>query len=264
MKKINSDLRITLVQSSLVWEDRESNLSKFHKSLSGLKPKETDLIVLPEMFNSGFTMNASEVAESMDGPTIQWMKSIALSKKAVVTGSLVIKEKNSFFNRLVWVDPDGKVSFYDKRHLFGMAGEDKVYTAGKKRLIVSLKGWTILPLICYDIRFPVWSRNDCDYDLAIFIANWPERRRHAWSQLLIARAIENLAFVVGVNRVGKDGLGITYKGDSAIIDPLGGYVKKLPSGSSRIETVILKHEEVVKNRKWLPFLKDRDQFKIKI
>jgi predicted amidohydrolase len=184
----------------------------------------TDLIVLPEMFTTGFTMDAQAVAEPMNLTTFRWLKQMAAQTRAVVTGSYVVKEKNSYFNRLIWMQPDGQFDSYDKRHLFRMAGEDGIYTAGEQRLIKEWKGWRICPLICYDLRFPVWSRNrteastDFAYDLLLYVANWPAPRRTAWNTLLQARAIENLSYVAGVNRVGEDGNGHVYTGDSALID----------------------------------------------
>lgn len=190
-------------------------------------PEATDLIVLPEMFTTGFTMEARAVAEPMNLTTFRWMKQMAAQTGAVVTGSYVVQEKNNYFNRLIWMQPDGQFDTYDKRHLFRMAGEDAVYTAGNQRIVKEWKGWRICPLICYDLRFPVWSRNvqpdstDFAYDLLLYVANWPAARRNAWNVLLQARAIENLSYVVGVNRVGQDSNEHLYTGDSAVVDYTG-------------------------------------------
>lgn len=222
-------MRITLIQTDLHWQDPVANRAMLEERIFGL-PEATDLIVLPEMFTTGFTMQAASVAERMNLTTFRWLKQMAAQTGAVVTGSYVVQEDGRFYNRLVWMEPDGTVDTYDKRHLFRMAGEDKTYTAGERRLVKEWKGWRICPLICYDLRFPVWSRNrviepgppaQLDYDLLLYVANWPEVRRDPWNTLLQARAIENLSYVVGVNRVGADGNGIPHSGDSAIINYKG-------------------------------------------
>ncbi|MBL7963850.1 MAG: amidohydrolase [Flavobacteriales bacterium] len=214
------DLRVTLVQSMLHWEDAVANRYMFTEKLATLAGT-TDLIVLPEMFTTGFTMRASELAETMDGPTVTWMRQQALDLGAALYGSVIIGEKGQYFNRGLLVDVHGHVTGYDKRHLFRFANEHMHYSAGGQRVVVDLHGWRILLQVCYDLRFPVFSRNRSDYDLVLYVANWPEARRYPWSQLLIARAIENQAYVVGVNRVGMDGKGIHYSGDSVAIDPRG-------------------------------------------
>lgn len=211
-------LHITLIQANLYWHDPVANRAMLEERIFSL-PDPTDLIVLPEMFTTGFTMDAQAVAEPMNLTTFRWMKQMAAQTGAVVTGSYVVKENGHFFNRLVWMQPDGQFDTYDKRHLFRMAGEDGVYTAGTNRIVKEWKGWRICPLICYDLRFPVWSRNQSlDYDLLLYVANWPAARRNPWNILLQARAIENLSYVVGVNRVGQDHNGHPYTGDSAVID----------------------------------------------
>ncbi|WP_338873914.1 amidohydrolase [Spirosoma sp. SC4-14] len=216
-------MHITLLQTNLYWHDPVANRAMLEEHIFSL-PEPTDLIVLPEMFTTGFTMDAPAVAEPMKLTTFRWLKQMAAQTGAVVTGSYVVQEGGQYFNRLIWMQPDGQFDSYDKRHLFRMAGEDNVYTAGTRRIIKEWKGWRICPLICYDLRFPVWSRNrsadstDFDYDLLLYVANWPAPRRMAWNTLLQARAIENLSYVAGVNRVGADGNGHPYTGDSALID----------------------------------------------
>ena len=235
----------------------------FSEKINSIKEK-TDVIVLPEMFSTGFTMNNKVVAETMSGSAITWMKSIAKKKKCVITGSLIIKEKNKYYNRLVWMLPNGKYKTYDKKHLFCYAGEEKYYAAGKKKLIVNIKGWKICPLICYDLRFPVWIRNKNNaYDVLLFVANWPERRSHPWKTLLLARAMENQAYVVGVNRIGKDGNEYSYSGDSGIIDFKGEVISKLKAHQNSTETVILSQKKLSDWRKTFPAWKDADTFTIK-
>jgi len=232
-----NQLRVSIIQSNLIWEEAEANRSHFEKELEMLP--ETDLVVLPEMFTTGFTMNAKGNAEAVNGSTFLWMKSLAIKHQFAITGSIIIEEKGNFYNRLLFVKPDGSVYNYDKRHTFTLAGEDKVYTSGKNKLIVEYKGWKICPLICYDLRFPVWIRNAENYDLLVFVANWPERRIAAWDVLLRARAIENMAYCIGVNRVGKDGNGHVYKGHSAAYDVLGEKVSRSDWESPFSETITL-------------------------
>ncbi len=207
-------LKITIIQSELVWENSAQNRQVFLEKIKSIS-EVVDLIILPEMFTTGFTMNPEKVAETMDGETIHWLKYLAKEKNTAITGSLIIKEGNKYYNRLVFVHPTGEIKTYDKRHTFTLAGEDKIYTAGNKKLIVAYKGWKICPMICYDLRFPVWSRNTDDYNLLIYVANWPKPRITAWSTLLKARAIENMSYVVGVNRIGADDNGHEYSGNSA-------------------------------------------------
>ena len=215
------DLTVTLVQSELVWEDSAANLAALGGQLSS-GAMDTDLIVLPEMFASGFSMNPAPIAQRMDGPAVAWMSAVAAEQNAAVAGSLIIAEGGKYYNRLIWAAPDGGLATYDKRHRFRMAGEHDVYAAGDRLLTVNWRGWRIRPFICYDLRFPLWTRNLGNaYDVALFVANWPERRAPHWRQLLVARAIENQCYVVGVNRVGTDGNGVFYSGDSAVIAPEG-------------------------------------------
>ena len=216
-------MTITLLQPNLFWHDPVANRAHLEEQIFSL-PQPTDLIVLPEMFTTGFTMAARAVAEPMGLTTLRWLRQMAAQTNAVVTGSYAVREgQNTFFNRLVWMQPDGQFDTYDKRHLFRMAGEHEIYSAGNQRLIKEWRGWRICPLICYDLRFPVWSRNiqPNPYDLLLYVANWPAPRQHVWNTLLQARAIENLSYVIGVNRVGTDGTGLTYAGGSAVIDFTG-------------------------------------------
>jgi omega-amidase len=255
------NLKITVFQGHLFWENIDKNLQNISLRLAGIREK-TDLIILPEMFNTGFSMNAEKLAEPMYGKTMQWMQETAQKFGAVVTGSLIIAEGGHYYNRLIWMRPDGSYAQYDKRHLFTMAKEQETYTAGTEKLIVELNGWKICPVICYDLRFPVWLRNvDAAYDLLIVVANWPEKRSLHWRTLIPARAIENLAYVIGVNRVGHDGNEVYHSGDSECIDPAGNvvYYKR---DEEDVYTFSILAEEVTKARRYFPFLKDADVFTI--
>ena len=254
------DLKVALVQTDLVWENKKRNLSNIEKSI-GLLPSDIDVIILPEMFNTGFTMNPAPFAEKMEGETLQWMKKISHQKNAALTGSLIIAEGNGYYNRLIWILPDGSYSYYDKKHLFTLAGEENFYQAGKKRLIVEFKGWKICPVICYDLRFPVWLRNTENYDCLIVVANWPERIISHWEHLIMARAIENQCYVIGVNRVGTDGNDFYHNGSSMLVNPIGKKLLKL-SDIDTVVVAILKYDQITQIRKDLPFLNDRDQFSI--
>ena len=262
---MDSTLTLTLIQTKLHWEDNAANLQMIEEKILSIKEK-TEIVILPEMFSTGFSMQPEKLAEGMDGRTIQWMKKIAAAKKIILTGSLIIEEEGNYYNRLIWMLPNGEMGHYDKRHLFAYAGEDKHYTEGNKRLIASVKGWKINLLVCYDLRFPVWSRQQLqdggkEYDLLIYVANWPDRRRHAWTTLLQARAIENQCYVVGVNRVGHDGNNNYYTGDSLVADPLGEvlYQKK---DEEDIFTITLEKSRIESIREKLPFWKDGDAFTI--
>ncbi len=255
-----SDLKVTLVQSALHWHDATANRDRFARQLSGFEGK-TDLVILPEMFTTGFTMDAPRYAESMDGPSVAWMQRQAQSLGATVAGSVIIEEAGNFHNRLIWMSPEGNCHHYDKRHLFRMADEHHHYAAGDRRLVVELKGWRVCPLVCYDLRFPVWSRNRDDYDLLIYVANWPKRRSHHWRSLLVARAIENLCYVAAVNRVGVDGNEIEYSGDSAIVSPQGGHLASLAETETSV-TVSLSHESLTRYRKRFPADLDADDFTV--
>lgn len=259
---LNSDkLTVTLIQSDLYWENAPANRTQFEKKIQALT-EPTDVIILPEMFTTGFSMNAPQLAETMNGETVRWMEKLAREKNAVITGSVIIKEPdNRFFNRLIWMPPDGNLSWYDKRHLFSMADEEKTYTSGDKRLLTVWRGWKICPMICYDLRFPVWCRNTDDYDLLIFVASWPHRRRNHWRILLPARAVENQAYVIGMNRTGNDGNGIYHSGDSMIIDPTGITIAE-KNDVEWTYTYTLSKKLLEETKTNFPFLKDRDAFMI--
>ncbi|MET0636328.1 MAG: amidohydrolase [Chitinophagaceae bacterium] len=256
------NLNITLIQSELAWEDRTTNLSRFEEKIRGLGPG-AEVVVLPEMFSTGFSMQPGRLAETMDGETVGWMKRVSAENRIILTGSVIIKENDQYFNRLLWVLPDGQLGIYDKKHLFAYAGEDQFYTAGNKRLIASVKGWKINLQVCYDLRFPVWARQQMleepEYDVLIYVANWPQKRNTAWKTLLRARAIENQCYVVGVNRVGVDGNGIDHSGDSMVIDPLGEILYE-SEGVESIVTITLQKETLLAIREKLPFLGDSDHF----
>ena len=259
----NTNLHITIIQANIVWEEKEKNLKNFSEKINKIITA-TDLIVLPEMFTTGFSMQAEQLAESMDGPTIHWMKTTANKKNCVITGSFICEENGYYFNRLIWMNANGSYVKYDKRHLFSMGNEDKHYTAGQEKLIVELKGWKICPLICYDLRFPVWSRNSKDkpYDLLIYIANWPQRRSLAWNTLLVARAIENQCYVIGVNRVGVDGNAIQHVGDSAVITAAGEIISTIISDEESEISMPLNYNALIEFRKLFPALSDSDCFQI--
>lgn len=259
-----SALSITLIQTALHWENKEANLSMFEEKISNIHEK-TQIVVLPEMFSTGFSMQPEVLAETMDGPTVQWMKGVAAKNKIILTGSIIIEENGQYFNRLIWMLPNGQMGIYDKRHRFAFAKEDEHYSAGSKRLIASVNGWRINLQVCYDLRFPVWARqspgNEPEYDLLINVANWPQRRNHAWKTLLTARAIENQSYVVGVNRVGNDGNNIYHSGDSMVIDPLG-EILYLKEDGEDIFTITLSKEKLIEVRTKFPFWKDGDGFSI--
>lgn len=265
-----SSLTLSLIQTRLYWEDRAANLQHLEEKINSITAA-TELVVLPEMFSTGFSMNPRLLAETLEGDTLQWMKRIASNRRIILTGSFMVKEGAHYFNRLVWMLPNGQYGHYDKRHLFAFAGEDEQYTPGSKRFIASVKGWRVLLLICYDLRFPVWSRQAMsanangdrypEYDLIVYVANWPERRSHAWKTLLQARAIENQCYVVGVNRVGEDGNGIDHSGDSMLVDPMGTVVATA-SGQEWIHTQTIHKDQLEEVRRNLPFLSDADSFHI--
>ena len=259
---MQEELKIVLIQSDLVWENPEQNRQNFAEKIRQIK-ESVDVIVLPEMFTSGFTMHPEHVAENMHGDTIAWMKVIATKVNSAICGSLVISENNNFYNRFVFVTPDGTLEYYDKRHTFTLAGEHKVYKAGKNRLIVDYKGWKICTLVCYDLRFPVWARNTDDYDIVMYVANWPKPRINAWDALLKARAIENMSYCIGVNRVGLDHNNYTYSGHSAVYDGLGECLTNIAPNTEQIEIVILDKNHINFIRKSLKFLDDRDEFTLK-
>jgi predicted amidohydrolase len=255
------DLTLALVQQELVWENPQANRERLTQALHHLE--HADVIVLPEMFSTGFSMNPAALAEGPDGPSLAWMAEQARQHQAAVCGSLMTVEGGRFFNRLYWVEPEGRVLHYDKRHLFRLAGEDKVYTPGTSRLVLQWREWTIQPMICYDLRFPVWSRNTQAADLMLYTANWPVRRATPWKVLLQARAIENVCWVAGVNRVGTDGNGEQYHGDSVLHDPLGQPV--LHAGDQPgVFTFVLPGDAVSETRARFAFLDDRDSFTLHV
>jgi len=255
------DIDITLVQTSLHWEDKSRNLDMFSRLL-GRVEGPTDLIVLPEMFNTGFSMNAAVLAEAADGPAVRWLADQAAALGCVITGSIIFAAAEGHTNRLIWMRPDGTFAHYDKRHLFRMAGEHEFFAAGSRRLVAELKGWRFCPLICYDLRFPVWSRNRGDYDALVFIANWPEPRRRAWKSLLPARAIENQAYVIAANRIGTDGNDREYSGDSGVYDPTGKLLSRTRPYEESVETVTLSGRELVDFRQTFQVALDADPFEI--
>ena len=257
---MNSHLRVTLVQTELAWQDPAANRRSLAGHFRGLAG-HTDLVVLPEMFSTGFSMEAEQLAEEMGGSTIGWLREEAAALGCVITGSLIVRDAGRCFNRLVWARPDGSLEYYDKRHLFRLAGEQEHYAAGSRRLVVALKGWRVCPMICYDLRFPVWSRSRGDYDLLLYVANWPQRRALAWSTLLRARAIENQSYVVGVNRIGKDGNGTAYAGDSVALDFLGQPLSS-EGGGDRVETAVLDLESLRAYRESFPVHLDADRFEL--
>lgn len=261
-------LTITTVQTALTWEDREKNLSMLEEKIKGIREK-TEVVVLPEMFPTGFTMQPEKFAEPMEGPTLAWMKRVASERRIILAGSLAVKEAGRYYNRLIWMLPNGQFGKYDKRHLFGFAGEDQHYSPGHRRLIASVKGWKINLQVCYDLRFPVWARQQvhgaegikAEYDLLINVANWPARRSMAWKTLLQARAIENQCYVVGVNRVGEDGNGIPHSGDSTVVGPAGEVLYHCVDEEA-IHTIRLEKELLEETRSRFPFLQDADDFSI--
>lgn len=255
-------MKIALIQSALFWENPKINRNYFEEKINSIIEK-VDLIVLPEMFSTGFTMNPEAVFETMDGETVLWMKSLAKAKNSAITGSLVIKENDNFYNRLVFVFPSGELQFYDKRHSFTLAGEDKVYTPGKEKLIVDYLGWKICPQVCYDLRFPVFARNVEDYDLLLYVANWPKSRIQAWDILVKARSVENMCYTIGVNRVGLDNNNFEHNGHSQVIDFMGNYILE-PQETESVFIAALDKEKLADARRKLGFLNDRDSFELKL
>jgi omega-amidase len=260
------DLRLTLVQPTLAWHEIEENLAHF-SSLFESADLETDVIVLPEMFTTGFTMESSKVAEQMNGRTHTWMQEQALRHNAVICGSIVIEDEGNYYNRFLWVEPGGQTVFYNKRHLFRMADENKFYAQGTELITINYKGWKLRPLVCYDLRFPVWARNSVKddefaYDILIYVANWPQVRVSVWSTLLHARALENYAYCIGVNRVGEDEKGINYNGQSMAFNPKGNKLCNLENVEI-MQTVKLNYDTLDKYRKQFPVFLDADNFDLK-
>lgn len=263
------DLKITLIQSPLHWKDSSANLAMFEEKLWQIE-EQTDLIILPEMFSTGFSMDSQELAEPMNFTTTRWLKQMAEQKQAAICGSVIIKEDKNYYNRLLWVEPTGRVKHYDKRHLFRMADENKHFSAGDTKLIVEWRGWRICPMICYDLRFPVWSRNTpisdlhrMNYDLLLYVANWPAPRVNAWDTLLQARAIENLAYCAGVNRIGEDGNEVAYLGHTAAYDFKGQELVFLGEKEG-MSTITLKAEDMQKFRGKFPTYLDADKFTLNL
>ncbi len=260
-----STLSITTIQSNLGWEEKTANLHMLEQKITGIEDK-TEIVVLPEMFSTGFSMKPVLLAETMEGETMQWMERVSRENGIILTGSIIIEEEGNYFNRLIWMLPNGQYGQYDKRHLFAYGEEDKYYSPGNKRLIASAKGWKINLQVCYDLRFPVWARQQIkeegpEYDVLIYVANWPERRSHAWKTLLCARAIENQCYVVGVNRVGNDGNNVYHSGNSLIIDPLGQVLYHMADDED-VFTITLQKEKLAEVREKFPFWKDADHFNI--
>jgi len=257
------DLRVTLVQTMLHWEDAAANRGMFAEKLAPLQGT-TDLIVLPEMFTTGFSMRSAEMAEAMDGSTVAWMREQARSLDAALYGSVIIEEGGRYFNRGLFVESSGRTTVYDKRHLFRFASENDHYSPGAERVVVEWRGWRLLLQVCFDLRFPVFARNRGDYDAVLYVANWPEARRYPWSQLLIARAIENQCYVVGENRVGMDGKGIHYSGDSVMVDPRGTVIGQVEPSQEGIATIVLERAALEDFREKFPVGKDADDFSLRL
>lgn len=253
-------LKVTVLQINLVWENAIENRNAIEEKINSIN--NTDLIILPEMFTTGFSMTPKPLAEQMDGETLTWLKQLANKKQLAICGSLIIEENNCFYNRFIFVEPSGKIHIYNKRHLFTLAGEQFQYTAGKENTIINYKGWKIKPQVCYDLRFPVWSRNTEEYDLLIYVANWPKQRITAWDSLLKARAIENMSYTIGVNRVGIDPNGNEYNGSSKVLDYMGEEIYSIELNKEQITTATLTKKDLLTARKKLNFLNDRDIFTI--
>jgi omega-amidase len=255
-------MKVALIQSALIWENPEANRAYFEEKINAIA-EDVNLVVLPEMFTTGFTMQPAKVAETMNGETVLWMQSLAKAKNAAITGSVVIEEEANFYNRMLFVFPSGEIQHYDKRHLFTLAGEDKVYSRGTQKLIVEYLGWRICPFVCYDLRFPVFSRNVENYDLLIYVASWPKTRIKAWDTLLAARAIENMSCVIAVNRIGADANRYEYSGHSQVIDCLGEQLIA-PQESEGVFITTLDQSKLIETRKKLNFLNDKDSFEIRM
>jgi omega-amidase len=251
-------MKIALIQAPLLWENPKQNRNYFEEKINSIN-ETIDLIVLPEMFTSGFTMNPKSVAEVMQGETVLWLQALAKAKNSAITGSLVIEENGNFYNRLVFVLPSGAIKTYDKKHLFTLAGEDKAYTSGTQKMLIEYQGFKICPLICYDLRFPVFARNTEEYDVLIYVANWPKPRINAWDALLKARAIENMCYTIGVNRIGEDPNKHDYPGHSQVIDELGNYLIE-PQEIEGVFITTLNKNTLLATRKKFGFLNDRDAF----
>uniref|UniRef100_UPI0032179680 amidohydrolase n=1 Tax=uncultured Draconibacterium sp. TaxID=1573823 RepID=UPI0032179680 len=252
------NLKVTIVQPDIIWENRQANLDNYSKWLNNID--DTDVILLPEMFTTGFSMEPEKLKETMDGVSVKWMKRVAAEKNVAISGSLIIEENKQIYNRALWVFPDGRIQKYDKRHLFSMGKEHLHYSAGKEKTIIEYKGWKFCPQICYDLRFPVFARNLEDYDVLFYVANWPSPRHHVWRNLLVSRAIENQAYCFGINRTGTDGAGLKYLGDSACISPKG--MAEFLGEYEKLQTFEISYSELHEFRKRFPLLSDRDTFTI--
>jgi len=259
-KTNRSEMIIALIQSPLSWENPIENRNYFQEKINSISDK-VDLIVLPEMFTTGFTMHPKGLSETMHGDTVNWLKELAKAKNAAITGSIIILENENYYNRLIFVFPSGEIQHYDKRHLFTLAGEDKSYTQGSQKQIIEYKGFKICPQICYDLRFPVFSRNNEDYDLLIYVANWPKPRINAWDILLQARSVENMCYTIGVNRIGPDENNHEYTGHSQVVDFLGNYLIE-PKEKEGVFIAELDKKQMLETRKKLGFLRDRDSFTV--
>lgn len=255
------NLTVSIIQTELTWENKAANFKHFDELINAIE-LDTDLIVLPEMFTTGFSMNAENLYDIPEGKTLHWLKSHASRKNAAITGSAIIKDNGHFYNRLYFVKPGGSYQTYDKKHLFTLAGEQNYYSPGHDKLIVDYKGWKICPMVCYDLRFPVWIRNHEDYDLLIFVANWPAMRVKAWDTLLQARGIENMSYTIGVNRIGEDGNGYPHCGHSAIYNALGEKITTDLFEEAFVETKTLSKQDLNQTREKFGFLRDRDEFKV--
>jgi len=258
---MSKSLHVSCIQTDLAWENIDQNLKHFERKLD-LLPAQSELVILPEMFTTGFSMNSTRLAEEMNGKSVQWMKEQAAARNKILLGSLIVKEKGKYYNRCIVMYPGSEFHTYDKGHLFRMEKENKDYTKGESKIIFKHNDWRICPLICYDLRFPVWSRNQGDYDLLIYIASWPEPRREVWNTLLKARAIENQVYVIGVNRIGKDGEGISYSGDTVIINPKGQIMQKAEDYKDQILNEELSLDELNRFREKFPVFLDADDFKL--
>lgn len=258
---MQDELKIAFIQTDLVWEKQKKNRKNFKEKIESII-QPVDIIILPEMFTTGFTMNAKDNSETMNGKSVEWMQTRAKEKEAAIVGSIIIEENKNFYNRLIFVHPDETIEYYNKRHTFAYAGEDKVFKAGTEKLIVNYKGWKLFPLVCYDLRFPVWARNIDHYDALIYVANWPKPRINAWDALLKARAIENMSYCIGVNRIGLDKEQNEYIGHSAAYDVLGNCMTTIKPNREQIEVVTLQKSHLNFYRNKLGFLNDKDNFNL--
>lgn len=254
-------LKISILQSTIIWQNNSQNLYQFSEKIRKIRG-DADVIILPEMFTTGFSMEPHKIAEKMDGKTVQWMQNISRDNNCGIAGSVIIQEENNYYNRFLFVHPSGEINHYNKRHLFTLAGENNIYTSGSKKIIIDYKGWKICPLICYDLRFPVWARNVENYDILIYVANWPKPRINAWDSLLKARSIENMCYTVGVNRVGVDANKLEYNGHSAVYNCLGEQLAIADENKEITINVTLDKNHISETRNRLPFLNDKDSFKI--